>query len=89
MSCPRRTSRRGPEGVREAIVELFRRGKSQAAAAHRLAICYRASPCGRLCRNLVKGPGLQAWCVDIATGQRQDLYGMVKRAEAACPEGRW
>ncbi len=68
------------------IADPFARGETAAPAAHRVAECCHASPCGRLCRRLIKGPGLQAWCGDVRTGRRIDLYAALADPGFACAE---
>ena len=87
MTC--RKAPRNPTAVRDVIAGLFRRGKGAAAARQRLAQCCHGSECGRLCENLVKAPGVQAWCVNLATGEKVDLYPALEREDFHCPEGRF
>ena len=85
MTCRKRPR---PE-TRKVIQGLFARGESKAAVFHRLAQCLHASDCGRVCERFVKGPGKVAYCVDVQTGAKTELYPALENEEFACPEGRF
>lgn len=71
--------------------ELHTRGEHHVAATLVVReICGRATDCGRLCKRLVKAPGLgQVHCVDIATGEKTELYPALEDPDFHCPEGRF
>ncbi len=73
--------------TRELIAGLFAAGQVNAAAVHRRTQCYHASKCGRLCLNLIKGPGLQVWCYNPETGERLPLYESLQDPDFKCPLG--
>lgn len=81
--------------TRQAIQGLFDRGNIEGAVTHRLRLCASASRCGRLCANLIKGPGAgQVACVDVATpgarpGEQAPLYQALADPAFHCPQGRF
>ena len=79
----------GCSGTRKLVAGLFGQGKVDAAIFHRYAACCRASECKRLCKRLVKAPGVQAFCVDINTGEKTDLYASLGDSTFKCPDGRF
>ena len=82
--------RQGNLRRREIIAGLFAKGKVEAAASHRLAQCYHASPCGRLCPWLKKAPGaLAVQCYDPTKleDEQTDLYPALEREDFHCPGG--
>ena len=85
MTCPKKV----PEARKQTIAKLFAGGNAKAAAWHRLQQCLRASDCGHLCDRLVKGPGKLAFCVEIHTGAKVELYPALERQEFGCPENRF
>ena len=75
---------------REIIMRLQQRAGSKAMARARLAICMRASPCGRICTRLIKGPGIaNVACVNIATAISVPLYEALENPDYVCPENRF
>jgi len=61
---------------------------AQEILLHRLVLCCRASQCGRLCANLIKQPGKTGvWCVDVASGQKINLYHALANRHFRCPIG--
>ena len=76
----------------EVIGGLFAAGKAEAAFKHRLSQCCHASDCGRLCRRLIKGPGVSQVRCNINYGDDgqpalADLYESLKDPAFKCPEG--
>ena len=73
---------------RDGILAKFAAGRrgERAAFRQRLAICCRGTECGRLCENLVKGPGKAlVWCTDLETGAKVSLYPSLADADFRCP----
>lgn len=89
MGCRKNVLAQPRRRAREVIAELFASGNVRAARRHRLNQCLFATDCGRLCEKLVKGPGKVAYCVDVQTGAKVDLYPALEDEEFTCPEGRF
>lgn len=73
--------------TREIIASLFARGKTDTAFRHRLAQCFHATACGRLCGYIDKEPGEDPRCTNLATGTSVLLYDALEREDFRCPEG--
>lgn len=85
-NCPKRQT---PVKRRELLNALFEHNP-KAAAKHRVEVCYHASECGRLCRWLVKGPGIElVRCQHPSLPVAPNLYESTGRVESQCPEGFW
>ena len=80
---------RTPQSTQQTIARLFEQGKTRRAMFHRLSLCCHAGDCGRLCRWLVKGPGVRAFCVGPAGDVRRDLYAALAKPDFRCPDGRF
>jgi len=94
--CPKARPRPVDEAAaiatrRRSLAVLFDRGQAEAAARHRLAVCCAASDCGRICRWLVKGPGIaDAYCMhpaQPADQARRPIYAALADPAFACPAG--
>ena len=74
-----------PTAPRRAIIHtLFVQGKIKSAVSHRLFQCTHATKCGRLCENLLKGPGKsEVYC----TTHETHLYTALKDLSFKCPKG--
>jgi MinD superfamily P-loop ATPase len=54
----------------------------------RLSLCCQTTQCGRICERLTKQPGrVGVWCVDVAAGEKLNLYEALARPEFVCPKG--
>ena len=89
MTCA--TCKKDGPALRQSANNYIRKGKATNAVDLLMAqACCRASKCGRLCPNLVKGPGVsQVWCVDLNTGERRGLYEALADSSFHCPEDRF
>jgi hypothetical protein len=87
MTCGKRKS------IRPVVARLFAAGKERQAVFHRREACNHASRCGRWCRWLLKGPGID----NVACGHPEapgdsmpaDLTAMLDDPAAECPDGIW
>ena len=54
-----------------------------------LAICLRASKCGRICPWLMKSAGTvqEVYCVNLETNEKVRLYDALKDEAFKCPRG--
>ncbi len=86
MGCSKRVILKN----RELVADLFVRGNMDAASSHRFTACCRASKCNFLCKWLVKGLGLRAFCT-AGTGEteRPELRKLLRDPEFKCPEGNF
>ena len=83
MAC-----KHGSESHKSLIDKIFAAGKVEAAAMNRRRICLAASDCGWPCVRLVKGVGLQVFCVNDSE-PHTDLRKALPDQSFACPEGEF
>jgi len=73
---------------RKVITHLFDRGDVDAAVYHRYSACCRASKCNFMCKWLVKGVGLRAFCTARSNEtDRPELRQLLRDPEFECPDG--
>ena len=76
--------------ARDLMTIVFERAGPEVAGRHRLELCCRASDCGKLCRWMVKGPGLDlVRCTHPDLPEPVSLYGALGDREFICPDGRF
>ena len=88
MTC-KKTTGASLETVRKVLAGL----EPKRAAQHKLALCCRATECGRLCDWFYKRIGKrQVWCKHpdrSAIEQVICLYDLLDKPEAQCPGGHF
>ena len=93
MACGKKNIQNPAEAAqfrRDFIARLFAKGKVIQAAHHRINQCLHASECGRLCRWLVKGPGIELVdCCHPGLPKRIKLYPALEDASFVCPDEKF
>ena len=75
---------------RQTLLRLFANGRREQAIRHRFALCVHASNCGRLCRWLIKGQGIELIdCYHPKLPHHVKLYPAREDASFACPDEKF
>lgn len=78
-----------PGRIQAAFWTYAAKGMAKEAAKVRATMaCFCGSPCGLLCSQLIKGPGVsQVSCLHPETGELTPLYPALEEIAFQCPKG--
>ncbi len=87
MSCNKQTSSNVLIHRQQTFTKLHNSGRLVTAFNYRFSRCVHATGCNRLCERLVKQPGKAGvFCVNVATGEKTDLYAALENPDFECPK---